>query len=249
MLEWKEDNGIGVLTLSHGKASALDLEFLDAIDSAFRDAEKYDAVVVTGDGKIFSAGVDLFRLTNDGSEYVDRFLPSLDRAFLSILRCSRPVVAAVNGHAIAGGCLIALAADRALMATGGGRIGVPELRVGVPFPALAAQILESMAAPAVACRLALSGDTISAEKALELGLIDEVTSVEDLMPRSLAVARDLLSIPRDTFALTKKRWNEALIARAEEESKTFGAETLAIWRSPATHQTIRDYLARTVEKK
>src|SRR5262245_53462848 len=134
MIERTLHEGILTLRLAHRKASALDIELLDALlrelDGAVEDVR---AIILTGTGSIFSAGVDLFRLTQEGADYVRRFLPLLSRAVRALFAFPKPVVAAVNGHAIAGGCIMVLAADARLMAEGRGRIGIPELLVGVPF--------------------------------------------------------------------------------------------------------------------
>ena len=95
------------------------------------------AVVLTGQGKIFSAGVDLKRLSEGGADYIRKFLPVLHKLYDTVFYHPKPVVAAINGHAIAGGCVLACCADRRIMAREGGRIGVTESLVGVPFPALA----------------------------------------------------------------------------------------------------------------
>lgn len=253
MFEWSHEGPIGILRLAHGKASALDLELLEGLQAAFREAEKFDALVVTGTGRIFSAGVDLFRLTNDGAEdaatYVDRFLPALDAALTVILRFQRPVVAAVNGHAIAGGCLVALACDHKVMVPSGARIGVPELQVGVPFPSLAAAILDSSVAPNVARRLALSGVTVEGEEALSLGLVDATTTAEELLSAAVRAANDLRAIRPETFAVTKAMRNEEIIALGRSREEILGGEILRIWKSPEAHGTIREYLAKTVGKK
>src|SRR5436305_10167261 len=132
MLARSQRDGVLTLRLAHGKAGALGVELVDALlhelDGAAGDVR---ALVLTGTGSIFSAGVDLFRLTREGADYVRRFLPLLSRFFRVLFAFPMPVVAAVNGHAIAGGCVIALACDVRLMAEGGGKIGVPELLVGV----------------------------------------------------------------------------------------------------------------------
>src|SRR5262249_58457001 len=87
-----------------------------------------------GTGRIFSAGVDLLRLSEGGASYVRKFLPALCAMFAAVFSHAAPVVAAINGHAIAGGCVLACAADRRLVAREGGRIGVAGLLVGGPFP-------------------------------------------------------------------------------------------------------------------
>src|SRR3990170_4721879 len=101
------------------------------------------AVIVTGSGSSFSAGVDLYRVVNDGPEYGRRFLPVLDAFLHAALPFPKPMVAAINGHAIAGGCILAAACDHRIMAEGNGGIGIPELAVGVPFPPLPVQIMSA----------------------------------------------------------------------------------------------------------
>jgi len=133
MIERTLHDGILTLRLAHRKASALDVEILDALQRELEGAAtNARALILTGTGSIFSAGVDLFRLTQEGADYVRRFLPLLSCVVRTLFAFPRPVVAAANRHAIAGGCILVLAADARLMAAGSGRIGVPELLVGVP---------------------------------------------------------------------------------------------------------------------
>jgi enoyl-CoA hydratase len=143
MIDLKTENGIAVLTIRHGKANALDGELCDGLAKSFQELRTSDAraVVMTGQGRIFSAGVDLLRVSSGGTEYVRAFLPTLHRLYDEVFFHPKPVVAAINGHAIAGGCVLACCGDRRIMARGGGRIGVTELLVGVPFPALAFEIV------------------------------------------------------------------------------------------------------------
>jgi enoyl-CoA hydratase len=104
MIERTLYDGILTLRLAHGKASALDVELLDALLRELEEAPaNVRAVILTGTGSIFCAGVDLFRVTRDGADYVRQFLPLLDRFVRRLFTLPRPVVAAVNGHAIAGG--------------------------------------------------------------------------------------------------------------------------------------------------
>src|SRR5262249_15463840 len=134
---------VAVMTLAHGKANALDSELCQAIVARFEELKPStaQAVVLTGRGKIFSAGVDLVRAVNGGADYLREFLPLLARAFETVFFYPKPVVACLNGHAIAGGCVLACAADRRLLARDGGRVGVTELLVGVAFPAVAFEIM------------------------------------------------------------------------------------------------------------
>src|SRR5471030_2357073 len=114
MIDIKTQAGIAVLTLTHGKANALDIELCEALAARFMELRNSDAkaVVVTGQGKIFSAGVDLKRLSEGGAAYVRKFLPALHKHYDTVFYHPKPVVAAINGHAIAGGCVLACCADR-----------------------------------------------------------------------------------------------------------------------------------------
>lgn len=237
MIEREERDGIVTLRLAHGKASAMDVELLQALIDALDAASDARAIVLTGTGSIFCAGVDLFRLTNEGAPYVERFFPLLRDAIAKLFEMPVPVVAAANGHAIAGGCILVCACDYRLMADGNGRIGVPELLVGVPFPEVALKVMQ-FAVPNVA-PLVMTGRTVLPQEARSFGLIDEVVEQAALMDRAFAMASQLASIPRESFRMTKRTL------------RGLGADDGAaqnVWSDPAIHQHIREYLARTVKK-
>ena len=143
MIDLKNDGDVAIVTIRHGKANALDIELCEGLTKCFDELRRSDAraVVLTGQGRMFSAGVDLIRVGSGGADYVRAFLPSLHRLYDAVFFHPKPVVAAINGHAIAGGCVLACCADRRIMADASGRIGVTELLVGVPFPALAFEIV------------------------------------------------------------------------------------------------------------
>jgi len=145
MIDTKLVGGIAVVTLVYGKVNALDTEFCEALAARFAELRSGDtkAVVLTGQGKAFSAGVDLIKLSQGGADYICAFLPSLHKLCETVFFHPKPVVAAINGHAIAGGCVLACCADRRIMARGPGRIGVTELLVGLPFPSLAFEVVRA----------------------------------------------------------------------------------------------------------
>ncbi len=168
MIEIKVSDGIALVTLQHGKVNALDIEFCAALAARFKDLAASDAkaVVLTGQGKAFSAGVDLRRLSDGGADYIRKFLPALHALYDAVFFYPKPVVAAINGHAIAGGAVLAACADRRIMAQGTGRIGVTELLVGVPFPALAFEIVRFAVPPRFLAEVTLSGATYDTDAAL-----------------------------------------------------------------------------------
>lgn len=236
-----------VLRLAHGKVSALDIELAEALTAelAAAAAAPLRAVVMTGTGSAFSAGVDLFRVLRDGPAYGERFLPVLDTMLRSALTFPKPLVAAVNGHAIAGGCILAAACDRRIMAEGNGRMGVPELVVGVPFPALPLQIVAARVPDAAFRDLVFTGRTVQVDEAVALGLVDEKCAGETLLDRAIEVANQLAAIPAGAFALTKEAFTTLILDRTACLSD-LNARVVHAWLQPQTYDTIRAHLERTV---
>lgn len=247
MIERDLTDGILTLRLAHGKASALDVELLQAFQAELRAAEGARAVVLTGTGSIFSAGVDLFRLTEGGAEYVRQFFPLLTDLVRALFTFPVPLVVAANGHAIAGGGLMVMTGDQRLMAEGSGRMGVPELLVGVPFPAAPLEVVRWAVRPDLVQALVYAGRTFAPHEALAHGLVDEVVPAHALVDRAREVAAQLAALPPEVFLLTKQRLRGEAADRMSRDPD-YDERALALWEAPETHARIRDYLAKTVRR-
>jgi enoyl-CoA hydratase len=249
MIERKDVDGIRVVKLAHGKVSAMDLELGEALIQEMHDAAAAPirAVILTGTGSSFSAGVDLFRVVNDGPEYGRRFLPVLDAFLRAALTLPKPAVAAINGHAIAGGCILAAACDHRIMVDGNGRIGIPELAVGVPFPALPLQIMAARLTDGPCRDLVFTGRTVQVDEAKALGLVDEKCPSGMLLDRALEVAQQLAAIPAGAFALTKEAFYTPILQRTAALAE-LNARVVEAWMQPHTYDAIRRYLERTIPK-
>lgn len=250
MIDCTVQGEIAILTMAHGKANALDIEFCGAI------ADRFDAlltgpvraVILTGTGKIFSAGVDLVRLTADGPDYVRQFLPVLHRLYDTVFNFPKPLIAAVNGHAIAGGCVLACCADSRVGARDGGRIGVTEVLVGVPFPAMAFEVMRFAATPQYFQGTILTGATSLSTDALARGLVDEVVEPSELMNRAMASARALAAMPPATFALTKSQIRQPVTERMARDGARVDERVEQIWTSRETLKHIGGFVANTFKK-
>lgn len=249
VIERKDADGIRVLKLAHGKVNAMDIELGEAFIKEMEDARdaSVKAVVLTGSGSSFSAGVDLFRVIKDGPDYGRRFLPVLDNFLRAALTLPKPMIAAVNGHAIAGGCILAAACDHRIMPEGTGRIGIPELAVGVPFPAFPLQIMSARVADGPLRDLVFTGRTVLVDEAKAIGLIDEKCPAGMLMDRAMEVAQRLAAIPQGAFALTKEAFYTPILERTKQLS-AMNARVVDAWLQPHTYETIRKYLERTIKK-
>jgi enoyl-CoA hydratase len=241
------DGDIGVLRLARPPMNAMNLELLQALEGALVEAESSaaKAVILTGDGPAFSAGADLFEVLEQGSEYIDAAGRSLSSCFAALFRFPRPVVAAVNGHAIAGGCILVSASDYRISAAGEHRIGVTELAVGVPFPTWALEIMRFAVPGGTLQELVVLGRTYPPERAVDKGLLDEVVDPDRLMERATEIAERLAAVPAATFELTKRALRaptEALVAaRADRDDDA----VRLLWDSDEVRASIRAFLVKT----
>ena len=207
-----------MLRLAHGGLNLMDAELVEAIALEFRELAGGDvrSVVITGHGQVFCAGLDLKRYMAGGSNYARHLPVLLGKAFEAVFTCPLPVVAALNGHAIGGGCVLACCADVRVMADGEGEIGLPELRVGVPFPRAALEIVRYAVGGVSARRLALGAQTYRTQQAAELALVDEVVPADELLDRAKTVARIFAEqSPADTFTVTKAQLHRDALERID----------------------------------
>ena len=246
MIELAEQDGVAVLRLAHGKVNAMSMEFCEALTARFAEISSAPAVVMTATGRTFSAGVDLVRLLEGGAPYIQKFLPALSTMFATVFSHPAPVVAAINGHAIADGCVLACAADKRLMARDGGRIGVTELLVGVPFPPVAMEIMRCAIAPQFFADAIFSGATYTPLEAVARGFIHDVIEPQVLLERAVAAAKSLAALPSKAFALSKRQIRAPALERMQNPQLDAAIEQ--IWTAPETLDHIRGYAARTLGK-
>ena len=249
MIEREYRDDVVILRMMHGKANALDSELLREVRQALTEELQAPAkaMVLTGRDGMFSAGVDLFRILDGGVDYLADFLPALDAVLETLFFFPKPVVAAVNGHAIAGGAVLACAADRRLMTDGKGRIGVPELLVGVPFPARALETLRFALPPNVLQEAIYGGVTYRSDEALAKGFIDQVVPAADLLDEAVRVARELAAIPPRTFRATKSHVRQSVRDFLAAHGEAIDTEVVEVWASQEIQDVIRAYVDKTLK--
>ena len=242
MFEAENRGAVAMLRMNHGKVNAMDIEFCRGLQEQLDAlaADNCRAVVLTSASNVFSAGVDLIRLLREEPDYVDPFLSALENCFQALFEFPKPIVAAVNGPAVAGGCVMSAACDYRLLATEA-KIGVPELRVGVPFPPLALEIIRFVAAPQSFQVMVNVGATYRNEDAVAAGLADTVCEPDEMIETAIESANQLLTIPTDVFRITKNHVRMPAIANAVLAEKKFGAEIRQLWNSAEIRSMIKDY--------
>ncbi len=241
----EQDGEVTVVRIDRPPANALDADLQSegvAVLSKLRAAEPA-AVVVTGRDGFFSAGVDL-KLAPDLDAAAQRAtVDSMNRLFGALYSFPRPVVCAVNGHAIAGGLVLALCGDYRVAADRG-RLGLTEVRAGIPLPAVAMAVVRAELSPRAARLLALGVDLIEPREALELGVVDEVVEPAAVMERALEVARGLAALPPRTFARVKQDLRAPAIEEIERIVEQGADPALTAWLSDETRTAAAAILAR-----
>lgn len=250
MLQIEKRGGVTILRMEHGKVNAIDVEILMQLTEELENLKQstLSALVLTGSGKVFSAGVDLRRVLKEDAEYLKTLLLKLSSTVEKLFLFPRPVIAALNGHTIAGGCILSCACDYRVMREGDFKIGVPELAVGVSYPTMALEALRSTVTHQRLEELVYLGRTYTPLEALQLGLVNEVVTEEALIDRACQLGQRLGEISPRAFALTKRQIRQAIIDRYQRSKEGFDKEILDIWCSPETHKRIQTYMEKTIRK-
>ena len=235
-IEIRSEGTVRVLALSSGRVNAMDVELLEALTSAVGELERSGGgpLVITGAGKVFCAGVDLNSVVEGGSAYTDRLIPALSEAFSAVFGYPGPTVAAVNGAAIAGGCVLACACDRRLISPDA-KIGATEVRVGVAFPVAALEAVRHACGDG-AEEVLLGGGTYRGAEAVTRGLAHEVVA-EGLLKAAVAEASGLGEIPAEAYRHTKAQVRAPAVARIRQGGD-IDAEVRRIWGADETQRRL-----------
>jgi enoyl-CoA hydratase len=241
---------IALIRMRAGKANAMSDAWLSRMSALLDEAEatRPGALVVTGDGRSFCAGLDLPSLVDLPPSQIESFMEKFSAFMLRLFALPIPVVAAVDGHAIAGGCVLALQADARLMAQGPAKIGLNEARIGLGLPAVVVETLRCQL-PAQSLRpIALEGNLLSPDEALRLGLVDEVVEPERLVDRALQRARELAAIPAAGFRAVKESLRKPAVQAVRAAGDRDRAAWVSLFASPDTQRIVRGVVERLRKK-
>jgi enoyl-CoA hydratase len=237
---------VAVLRLVGGKANAMTAEVLDAVERLIDgfEASTAHAAVLIGYERYFSAGLALPVLVDLERPAMRRFIERFGAVMMRVFACKRPIVAAINGHAIAGGCVLALQCDWRVMTDGDAKIGLNETQLGIGLPSSVLEPLRLQLPAASLVPVALEGRLFAPAEALTLGLVHELAPAAELESRAMARARALATVPSTAAAQVKlglrRTALEAMHRHADEETELW----LDTWFSAAAQQRLRETVAR-----
>jgi enoyl-CoA hydratase len=242
-LDWRDS--VAVIRLAAGKANALNPRTLAALEHALDDATGGCArgVVLTGYDRFFSAGLDLVTLYGIERNAMDAFMGWFDAVMLRVFEFPRPVVAAIGGHAVAGGAVLALACDARVMAAQAGRFGLNEIRLGVPFPASALEIVRHVVPVGSVAEVLYGGELFEPRAALARGLVTDVVD-GDVVAAACQTCTRLASGPAGAFETIKAALTRPAVDRARATLEPLRRAFVDAWYAPEARRRIGEARVR-----
>ena len=239
-------DGLAILRLDKGRGNAIDEalieDLLGVVPELAGDASVQGVLLASAHPKLFCPGLDLQGLVELNRGDMQRFMLRFSEAMGALYGLAKPVVAAVNGHAVAGGCILALTADWRVLKRGA-QIGLNEVKVGVPLPWSVATLLRASVPPPSLARVALLGRNFADEEALAVGLADELADADGF--EAICLSRLAEFADKDTTAVgTTKAYLRAGFLQEMDAASTQAADDfLDAWFSPATRRRIDEIVA------
>jgi Delta3-Delta2-enoyl-CoA isomerase len=250
MIRTIEHAAIRELRLDRPPANALSPELIFALREAIQAApgEGIRALILSGAPGRFSGGLDIPLLLG-----LDRpAMAELWRNFYGLLGAIAgspvPIVAAITGHAPAGGTVLSLFCDWRVMANGDYKVGLNEVQVGISLPPIILRGLQRLVGRRQAERLAVTGELLSSRDAARLGLVDELASPEKVVDRAVEICQRLIALPAEAMTSTRREARADLVAIFETQQESEQQRVIEGWWSPSTQATLRA-LAERLGKK
>ncbi len=241
-IETSIKDGLAIINLNRGKSNSMNREMVTELTDMLHHIENdsnIGGVVITGKEHFFSAGLDLIELYNYNEEEAKSFWHLFLDFVAKITAFKKPLVAAINGHSPAGGCVIALACDARVMAEGKYIIGLNEVPVGIIVPNSIFNLYAFWLGKASATRNLLEGKLFSPDEALNVGLVDELVKPESILTAAERKARKYMAFERNTWQQSKINIRKELIASTSADQSADLEVMLKQWWAPTTRNILK----------
>ena len=235
--------GIVNLVLSRGKVNAINEQVVEEVHSSLVDFESdpdTKAIVMTGRGKFFSFGFDIPEFLSYSRGKFTNFLTHFTNLYTYIFLYPKPIIAVLNGHTIAGGCMLALACDRRIMVLERAKISLNEIGFGASVFAGSTEILRFCVGNKNATDILYSGAMYTAEQAKALGMIDKVAPENELIREATKEASDLSEKPAAAFTSIKLLLRKSIAEGMRLKEKDSINEFVEIWYSNTTWENLKN---------
>ncbi|MBM4289859.1 MAG: enoyl-CoA hydratase/isomerase family protein [Deltaproteobacteria bacterium] len=239
-MSWVEistENGIAIVSLQRGRVNALHEPLVDELQKVMDDLKldpTVKAVILTGKGKFFSFGFDIPEFLHYSREDFVSYLGKFSSLCTELFIWPKPIIAGLNGHAVAGGCMLAITCDYRLMVTGKAKISLNEITFGASVFASTTAMLQYWLGGPKAQTVLYRGSLYSAEEALALGIIDRLATESELLAAACQQAEVLAGKDMVAFASIKKLLRQPAMDLIKSYEADSIREFVDIWYSPTT---------------
>ncbi len=242
---WSVEGGLATVRMSRRHGNAIDETLVHGLSSVFREIQGDASVrgaLLSARGKLFCPGLDLQELVEYDRGSMAAFLGRFGDCLVAMFTFPKPMLAALSGHALAGGCILALTADWRVLRRGA-LVGLNEIRVGVPLPYGVAQLLRASVHPNRLEEVALLGRNYTDQAAVDTGLVHEIADAEGFEELCRARLQEFASKDAAAFSRTKSYLRSATMERFLAGDAAKKDEFLDCWFADATRGRIRDVVA------
>jgi len=236
------DEATAEIRINRGKVNALNEQVIEELAGCFERLAvdpQVRAVLLTADGPFFSFGFDIPEFLGYSKESFARFAKKFTGLYTNLFEYPKPVVAALNGHAIAGGCMLSLACDYRIMVSGKARISLNEITFGSSVFGSSAAMLKFIVGGRNAQAILYDGAMYSAEEALKLGMIDQVSTPDRLIDEARILAKRLGEIDPNAFTSVKALLRSPVAEEMRAKDTHSVQEFIEIWYSANTWQKLQ----------
>ncbi|MGB2692595.1 MAG: enoyl-CoA hydratase/isomerase family protein [Thermodesulfobacteriota bacterium] len=238
----KFENKTAIITINRPKVNALNDRLIVELRAAFQNAQSNDyinAVILTGEGSFFSFGFDVPEFVSYPKSSFESYVINYSELIKEIFMFPKPVIAALNGHAIAGGCVLALACDYRVMVSPKAKIALNEMTFGSSLFSCVTETLQYAVGNKNSEKIVYSGKMHSAQEALSLGLIDQIANEDQFSQLVSEVAQDFAGKDKTAFASIKKMLKQETLNRIESRERETISEFVDIWYSQDTRENLK----------
>jgi len=230
-IEIEHEGAVAVMRINRPPVNAINLELVTEAEDALAflaSDDSVSAVIITGAGSSYTAGLDLKAVPRYAPAEQRALIECVNRVITAVYAFPRPTVAAINGHAIAGGFILAVSCDYRVCAEGPFLFGVTEVRAGIPFPVSTIEVLKAELPNDTARTMILTGALAGPAEMLDAGAFDEVVPPDQVAARAMEIATGLAALPRRGYEDIKRQLRGDTIDRIERVMEA-GDPLLSSW--------------------
>ena len=248
MIRIEYHNIVAIVKLDRDVTNALNLELVtelnETLEKLRHDSNVHSFVLSSSNEKFFSIGFDIPQLFELSKNDFTVFYKAFNRVCMDLYTLPKLTIAAITGHAVAGGCILALCCDYRFIAKGKKKMGLNEIKLEVPIPYPADCILRQIVGYRNAREIVDTGEFYLPDKLLQMGMVDLILPLDQLFVKSIEKAKLLGALSQDAFAMIKRNRIEMVEAQVLEKLKEKEQFFLECWYSAETRKRLKEAIAK-----